>query len=328
MVEGMVGSLAEPLLVVLLGPTGSGKTSLSLALAQAFQGEIVSCDSVAIYQGLEIGSAKPTTEERSRIRHHLIDVIPPNQPYSAGDYSRAAREAIADIAGRGQLPIVTGGTGLYLRALLSGLFAGPRRSESLRDRLRAGAKRHGALYLHRLLTRIDPISAARIHRNDLPKLIRAIEVCFAARQPLSTAWLAGREPLTGFRILRIGLNPGREQLYAQINARARAMFAEGLIEETKQLLARYWEPLLPDQPVPFALGSLGYRQAVEYLRGALTFEQAIAAASQAHRNYAKRQLTWFRREPEVAWLHGFGYEACIQDEAIGLVAAQAAASAN
>jgi tRNA dimethylallyltransferase len=308
---------AEPLLVVLLGPTASGKTPLSMALARKFHGEIISCDSVAVYQGLEIGAAKPSREERQEIPHHLIDVVPVDRPYSAGDYARAAREAIADITSRGKLPIVTGGTGLYLRALLAGLFAGPQRSESLRSRLRNRAERRGAPYVHRILTRLDPLSAARIHVNDLPKVIRAVEVSVTGRQPMSKAWEAGRDPLRGYSILRIGLDPIREELYARINARARTMFATGLVEETEEILNCYGRA--SSEGIPLALGSLGYRQAVDYLRGTVTLEQAIAAASQGHRNYAKRQLTWFRREPEVNWLRGFGEDHVVREQAEALV---------
>ncbi len=304
---------SEPLLVVLPGPTASGKTSLSMALAGAFNGEIVSCDSVAVYRGLEIGAAKPSREQQELIRHHLIDVVSPDQPYTSGDYARAARSAIAGISSRGKLPIVAGGSGLYLRALLSGLFQGPQRSGALRDRLRHKAQMRGALYVHRILARLDPVSAARIHANDLAKTIRAIEVSLGARQPMSQAWQTGRNPLTGYRVLRLGLDPDRKELYARINARARQMFEQGLIEETKQLLARY-------DPAPAALESLGYRQAVEFLRGGLTLDQAIAAASQGHRNYAKRQLTWFRREPDITWLQGFGDEPAIRAQAEELVA--------
>ena len=288
----------EPLAVLLLGPTGSGKTALSLALGERFSGEIVSCDSVAVYRGMELGTAKPTKEERERLTHHLIDVAEPDQPFTAGDYSRQARAALREIAGRGRLPIVTGGTGLYMRALTDGLFAGPERQHELRARLEKSSKRHPEGWLHRLLSRLDPASAARIHFNDTPKLIRAIEVCLAERKPMSQ--VLARNPLTGFRLLRIGLNPPRLALYDRLNKRAAAMFAAGLIEETRGLLARYG-------PVK-ALDSLGYRQAMAILAGTLTEEAAISAARQGHRNYAKRQLTWFRREPEVHWIAGFGDE--------------------
>lgn len=303
---------AEPLLVVLLGPTGSGKTALSLALARRFQGEIVSCDSVAVYRDMEIGTAKPSPAERREIPHHLIGVLPPDQFMTAGDYARLAREALAGIVARRHLPIVTGGTGLYLRALLDGLFAGPQRSEEIRAHLRNSTEHHGPDWLHRLLHRLDPLAAGRIHPNDQPKLIRAIEVCLAARQPLTKAWQSGRAPLTGFRTLRIGLDPPRPQLYLRLNARAEAMFAQGLVEETRTLIAKYGDS-------PRALDSLGYRQARAVLHGETTEALAAAATAQGHRNYAKRQLTWFRREPGVRWLPGFGDDPAIASQAAGLV---------
>jgi tRNA dimethylallyltransferase len=287
---------ADPLALLLLGPTGSGKTALSLALGERFGGEIVSCDSVAVYRGMDLGTAKPSLEERARLPHHLIDVVEPDQPFTAGAYSRAAREVLREIAGRSRPPIVTGGTGLYLRALTEGLFAGPERQHKLRERLQQSRQRHGEGWLHRLLGRLDPATAARIHANDTAKLIRAIEICVAGRKPMSE--VMARDPLTGFRLLRIGLNPPRRELYARLNRRAAAMFAAGLVEETRGLLERYG-------PVK-ALESLGYRQALAVLAESLSEEDAIAAAQQGHRNYAKRQLTWFRREPDVAWIEGFG----------------------
>jgi tRNA dimethylallyltransferase len=284
------------LVVLILGPTGSGKTALSFALAECFAGKIVSCDSVAVYRGMDLGTAKPSGEERARIPHHLIDIADPDQPFTAGDYSRAARAALKDMAGRGHLPIVTGGTGLYLRALTEGLFSGPGRQHELRARLNRSREKHGSAWLHRVLSRLDPPSAARIHANDASKLIRAIEVCLAARKPMSQ--VLSRDPLEGFRLLRIGLNPPRQQLYSRLNERCAAMFAAGLVEETRGLLDRYG-------PVK-ALDSLGYRQGLAVLTGSLTVEAAIAAAQQGHRNYAKRQLTWFRREPDVDWIEAFG----------------------
>jgi tRNA dimethylallyltransferase len=287
---------SDPLAVLLLGPTGSGKTALSLALGERFSGEIVSCDSVAVYRGMDLGTAKPTKEEQARLPHHLIDVAEPDQPFTAGEYSRLARAALREIACRGRLPIVTGGTGLYLRALTEGLFAGPERQDGLRARLQTSRAKNGEGWLYRLLQRLDPASAARIHPHDAAKLIRAIEVCLAARKPLSE--VLARDPLTGFRLLRIGLNPPRQALYDRLNQRAAAMFASGLIEEARGLLERYG-------PVK-ALDSLGYRQALSVLAGTMSEEAAIAAAQQGHRNYAKRQLTWFRREPEVHWITAFG----------------------
>jgi len=259
-----------------------------------------------------VGTAKPSSAERREIPHHLIDVVAPDQPMTAGDYARLAREALGGIVAPGRLPIVTGGTGLYLRALLEGLFAGPQRSDELRDRLRGSSTRRGAGWLHRILRRLDPAAAERIHANDEAKVIRAIEVCLAARQPITEAWKAGREPLTGYRILRIGLDPPRAELYARLDARAAEMFAEGLAAETQKLLAEFGEG-------PRAFDSLGYRQARAVLRGESTEAEAVAATRQAHRNYAKRQMTWFRREPEVCWLRGFGDDAAIAAEAAKLV---------
>jgi tRNA dimethylallyltransferase len=311
----------DPLLVVLLGPTGSGKTALSLTLAEHFRnreghalGEIVSCDSVAVYRDLEIGTAKPGPAERARVPHHCIDIVSPTNEYSAGQYERDGRAAIAAITARGHLPIVTGGTGLYLRALLQGLFEGPQRSEELRVRLRRSDDRHGSGWLSKLLHRLDPQAASRIHRNDTPKLIRAIEVSLEARQPITQAWTAGAEPLTGYRMLRIGLAPERASLYRRIDARAAAMFEQGLVEETTQLIVRYGEESR-------VFEALGYRQARQHLAGALTLPEAIAAAQRGHRNYAKRQFTWFNREPDVLWLTGFGDDPAIQQNAIEAVCA-------
>ncbi len=281
----------EPLLVVVLGPTASGKTALALAIARRFRGEIVNCDSVAMYREFEIGTAKPSAAERAEVPHHLLDCVDPLADISAGEYARQARQVLREIAlreseRRKHLPIVSGGTGLYLRALLEGLFPGPQRSEDLRNKLRGRAEKHGTEHLHRILRRLDA---------DVPKVIRAIEVCLASRPPsrrtsrrtMTELWQEGREPLRGFRILRLGLNPDREALYARINQRAAKMFDQGLIAETEALLAKY-----------------------------------LAAAQQAHRNYAKRQITWFRREPDVHWLTGFGDNAAIQAEGIATVERQ------
>lgn len=301
----------EPLVVLLLGPTGCGKTALSLALAERFDGEIVSCDSVAVYRGMDLGTAKPTVEERARVRHHLIDIVDPEEGFTAGEYSRRGRAALREIADRGKLPIVTGGTGLYLRALTDGLFAGPARQEELRERLRRSGDRHGGAWLHRILMRIDRSSAERIHANDTAKVIRAIEVCLAARRPMSH--MLARDPLTGFRLLRIGLNPPRAALYERLNSRCAEMFQAGLVEETRQLLTRYGRVK--------ALDSLGYRHGLAVLAGTLSLEDALKAAQQGHRNYAKRQLTWFRREPKVHWIEAFGDDPEMQRMAADLVLA-------
>lgn len=292
-----------PKLLVIIGPTASGKTALSLAVAKQWGGEIVSCDSVAVYREFEIGTAKPSREERATIPHHMIDLASPVESFTAGEYARQARAVLRGITSRERLPVVVGGTGLYLRALLDGLFAGPPRSEDLRARLLAREKKRGRGHLHRILQRMDAASAASIHANDTPKLIRAIEVCLQERSKMSELWQKGRDPLTGFAIVRIGLDPDRTQLYDRINARCVEMFRRGLVKEARELLEQYPALLsVPNSP----LNALGYRQAVQLIRGELTEPEAIAAAQQAHRNYAKRQLTWFRKEPAVQWLQSFG----------------------
>ena len=304
---------SAPLAVLILGPTGSGKTALSLALGKKFAGEIVSCDSVAVYRGMDLGSAKPTRDEQAQLPHHLIDVANPDEAFTAGEYSKQARAAMQAIADRGHVPIVTGGTGLYLRALTDGLFAGPVRQTELREKLRRSQEQHGGDWLWRVLRRIDRDSAERIHANDLSKLIRAIEVCLTTRETLSST-LGGegaRDPLKGFRLLRIGLNPARAELYERLNRRANAMFVNGLIDETRGLLEKYG--------LVKALDSLGYRQAMSVLKGEMIEIDAIRAAQQGHRNYAKRQMTWFRREPEVHWFAGFGDAEETQMKVLGLV---------
>ena len=302
----------SPLLVV-LGPTASGKTALSIALAERFGGEIVNCDSVAMVREFDIGTAKPSASERARVPHHLIDVIDPTETMTAGEYARRGRQVLTEIKSCGRLPIVVGGTGLYLRALLEGLFAGPERSEELRTRLRERAAKRGSNYLHQILRRLDLAASDKIHANDTPKLIRAVEVCLesrkdGSRQKMTDLWQRGRDPLQGFRILRIGLDPDRAALYERINQRARQMFENGLVEETERLLEKYGSAAGP-------FNSLGYKQAVQFLSGEFTRDQALQAAQQAHRNYAKRQMTWFRREPDIMWLNGFGDDPQIQQRA-------------
>ena len=294
-------------LIVLVGPTASGKTSLAMRLAEEFNGEIVSCDSVAVYREMEIGTAKPSREERALIQHHMIDIAWPDESCTAGDYSRQAREALNGITERRHLPIVAGGTGLYLRALIDGLFPSPPAHPGRRELLRRRAETHGAAYLHRILARLDAVAASAIHANDVSKVIRAIEVSLAAKQPLTQQWEKGRHALAGYRILRLGLDPPRPLLYDRINRRAATMFDSGLIEETERLIERYGRDCRP-------LTSLGYAEAAAVLRGELTRDQAVAQAQQGHRNYAKRQATWFRRDADIHWLKGFGSDTDIADQ--------------
>lgn len=296
----------QPLLVVLVGPTGSGKTALSLQMAEVLGGEIVSCDSVAVYCEMELGTAKPTAEQRRRVRHHLLDVVPPDVDYSAGEYGRAARAAVAEIVGRGRVPIVTGGTGLYLRALLDGLSAVPQRDEALRDRLRALADRRGQAALHRVLRRFDHAASQRIHANDTPKLIRAIEVSVLEGRPMSSSWSKAKpEPLQGFRVVQIGLQPARAELYRRIDARCAAMFHNGLVQETRELVGRYGSECR-------SLHALGYAEAQAVLQGTLSEAEALAKSQQGHRHYSKRQGTWFRRDTRIHWLPCFGEDALQQ----------------
>jgi tRNA dimethylallyltransferase len=310
------GAAREPILPVVLGPTASGKTALAITLAEKMDAEIVNCDSVAMYREFEIGTAKPSPQERERVPHHLLDCVDPAGVMTAGAYGREARKVLAEIRNRGKTAIVAGGTGLYLRALLDGLFAAPPRSDQLRERLRSRADEKGPAYLHRILRRMDPEAAQGIHPNDAAKLVRAIEVCLTSRGRMTEMWKRGRDPLRGFRILRLGLNPERQKLYERINLRARKMFDAGLAEETSALLEKYGDQA-------WALKSLGYKQAVALIRKQMTLEQAIEAAQQAHRNYAKRQMTWFRREPDVLWLQGFGDDPGIQQQALETLQAAA-----
>ena len=295
-------------LVVVAGPTGSGKSGLAIALAETFQGEIVNCDSLQLYRHLNIGTAKTPAAERHGVPHHLFDIVNPDEVFTAGDYSRMARAAVTEIAARGKLPIVAGGTGFYLRAFLDGLFPGPSRNEDLRARL---ARRPASL--HKLLHRFDPAAAVRIHANDTKKLIRALEVCLLARKPISALHAAGAEPLTGFRILKIGLDPPRAELVERLNHRCINMFAAGLTAEVRQVMA------LGYGPASKAFESIGYREAILLTEGRLTEEEALAATQIATRQYAKRQRTWFRREPGMVWLEGFGDHIQTIETAKGLV---------
>ena len=297
-------------LVAIAGPTASGKSELAVFLAERLGGEVVSYDSVQFYRGFDIGTGKIPLEERRGVPHHLLDCLDPAEPFTAGDFRREAHKAVDKIRTRGKLPILAGGTGLYLRALLMGLFEGPPRSEELRARLRSLAERRGREFVHRLLMRLDPASARRVDPRDLQKVIRAVEVCVVAREAISTLQARGREPLAGYKCFKIGLNPGREELYTRINRRVEKMFAEGLEEETRRILMR------PDAHAIKGLGSLGYRQVAAALRGEISLEDARRDAQTATRRYAKRQMTWFRREAEMNWFSGFGDDPALQRQVL------------
>jgi tRNA dimethylallyltransferase len=302
-------------LPVVVGPTGSGKSALALRVALELGGEIVNCDSLQVYRGFDIGTAKVPVAERHGVPHHLIDVIDAEQLFTAGDYARAAEVVLREIVERGRVPVIAGGTRFYLRALLDGLFPGPARDEELRRSLeRREAKREGSL--HRILTRLDPTAAARIHPNDKNKTMRALEVRLIEGRPLSSLFERGRAALTGFRPIKIGLDPPRESLYEHLNARTYSMFERGLVEEVRGLLAAG----VPRGAKPFE--SLGYKQALEVVEEKCTLEQAIESTQLETRRYAKRQLTWFRKEQKVSWLSGFGHEARMQSEALAIIHAE------
>lgn len=284
-----------PRLIALVGPTAAGKSALALRLARDAGGEIVSCDSLQVYRGLDIGSAKPTPEERALVPHHLVDVVDPDAPFSAADYARLARRALSEIAGRDRPAVVVGGTGLYLRALLEGLFAGPSRDEALRRRLEGLAERHGDARLHRWLRRVDPEAASRISVRDRVRVVRAIEVCLATRLPLSDQHRAGAEPLVGFDVRVLGLGPDRESLRRRVEARTEEMLARGLIDEVRGLLARGYGPEL--RP----LRAIGYRQALAVVRGEMDVAAARRGIVSETMRYAKRQMTWFRHQVEALW---------------------------
>ena len=264
-----------------------------MRIARARPAEIVSCDSLQVYRGLDVGSAKPSAQERTTVPHHLIDVVDPDQDFSAADYGRMGRRAIADIRDRGLVPIVAGGTGLYLRAILHGLFEGPVRDEPLRRRLEGIADRHGDHRLHRILARVDPESAARIEVRDRVRVVRALEVYRATGRPIGEHHRSGAGALQGIQWRVFVLDPGRAHLRAAVEQRTDAMLAGGLIEETRRLLDRY--------PGARPLDAIGYRQASAVVRGERTVEHAQRDIVVETMRYAKRQRTWFRHQETATW---------------------------
>ncbi|MEJ7849009.1 MAG: tRNA (adenosine(37)-N6)-dimethylallyltransferase MiaA [Pyrinomonadaceae bacterium] len=302
----MADSKLKPIFAI-AGPTASGKTGLGVRLALHIGGEVINCDSVQIYQGIQIATAKPSEEEKRGVPHHLIDYVSPNLDYTAADWAGAAAAKIAEIESRGNIPMLVGGTGFYLRTLRQPLFDGPKTDELLRLKLRNIKERKGAEHMHRLLSRIDPPAAGKLFPSDYIRVNRALEVYFQTGKTISEQQPKRSEiPEFAERIRLFILNPPRDILYAKINERAENHFANGLVEEVKHLL----ESGVKD--TSNALGSHGYRRVCEYLRGERTLESAIEKTKQDVRNYAKRQLTWFRREEGATWLNGFGSDIAIE----------------
>jgi len=287
-------------LVAIVGPTASGKSALGVWLAERLAGEVIACDSTQVYRYFDIGTAKPTPEEQRGVPHHLMNLLEPQDLFTAGEYRQRAQQALEDLRQRQRLPILTVGTGLYLRALLEGLADAPTRSEELRARLSGRASRRGPEYLHRLLVRLDSAAAKRIAPRDTPKLIRAIEVCLLAGKPITELHRAGRAGLEGFAPLKVGLTPPRAALYQRIARRVQAMLDRGWLEEAKELVARG----IPSTAKPFDF--IGYRELRAHLAAELSLPEALRAIELSTRRYAKRQITWFRKEPGVQWFPGFG----------------------
>jgi tRNA dimethylallyltransferase len=292
--------MPRALVVAILGPTATGKSALGLALAERFRGEIVNCDSTAVYRGFDIGTDKVAVAERRGIPHHLIDIVDAIGEYTAAQYAEDAAAVIRGILERGRLPILVGGTGFYFRALTRGLFPGPGRDQALRARLEALAARRGVAALHRLLSRVDPASAARIQPRDLKRMVRALEVYLLTGRPLTDHFADTRSPLPDVDFLPIGVRLPAAQISERVVRRVDDQFARGLLEEIRALLARG----IPETARPF--GGLVYRQALEHLRGVRDEASTRALIAQENRHYARRQLIWFRKEPNLIWLDGPG----------------------
>ena len=289
--------------VAIVGPTASGKSTLAIEVALKLNGEIINCDSVQVYKEIEIATAKVPIGERKGVPHHLIDFVSPTVNYTAGEWAREAAQVIEEIASRGRMPLLVGGTGFYLRALRRPFFTSPPTDASLRDRITQVRERRGPEYLHRLLKRIDPLGAARFFPRDWPRVQRALEVRLQTGRSIVEQLDKRPEPHESTRRLRIlALNPPRKTLYERINQRTDIHFAAGLVEEVKELLAKG----IP--PHSNALGAHGYRRVVEFLEGKRTLESAVEQTKLDIRHYAKRQLTWFRHEAGVEWIDGFGEE--------------------
>ena len=292
--------MAKPTLVAILGPTATGKSALGLAIAERYGGEIVNCDSTAVYRGFDIGTDKIAIADRRGVPHHLIDIVEPTEEYTAAQYARDASAVVRDIHARGRLPILVGGTGFYYRSLTRGLFPGPGRDSALRDRLDRIADRRGVELLHRMLRRVDRESAARIQPRDLKRLVRALEVFFLTGRPLTSHFADTASPLPEVEVIPIGLRLPAAAISDRVTRRVDEQFARGLLDEIRTLLARG----IPETARPF--GGLVYRQALEHLHGLRDEAATRALIAQENRRYARRQLIWFRKEPNLSWFDGPG----------------------
>ena len=304
----------KPLVVAVLGPTATGKSALALAIAERHGGEIINCDSTAVFRGFDIGTDKIAAADRRGIPHHLIDIAEPTEDYTAARYARDAAAAIRDIHARGRLPILAGGTGFYFRALTRGLFPGPGRDSALRSRLEAIAGRRDVTFLHRILGRVDPESALRIQPRDLKRMVRALEVFFLTGRPLTAHFAETASPIPDVDVLAIGLRLPAEAIAGRVGRRVDEQFARGLLDEIRALLARG----IPEDARPF--GGLVYRQAMEHLRGVRDEPSTRALIAQENRRYARRQLIWFRKEPNLSWFDGPGESATTIDAVQTLIA--------
>jgi tRNA dimethylallyltransferase len=293
----------KPHIIVVCGPTGIGKTAAAMSLASRFKGEIISADSMQIYRFMDIGTAKPTPDETARIPHHMIDVVDPDVPFDAARFAEMAHGCVQELRRRGVLPIVAGGTGFYVRALIHGLCAASPPPPELRRRLQEEARKLGGAALHGQLDRLDPEAARTIHPNDAYRITRALEVVLSTGRPLSALQSAHGFAASAFRYLKIGLHMDRELLYERIDQRVDAMMAAGLVGEVRSLLDRGFGASLK------SMQSIGYRHMADYLEGRLTLEAAVATMKRDTRRYAKRQMTWFMRDREVRWIRPDDIEA-------------------
>jgi tRNA dimethylallyltransferase len=292
--------VTKPFLVAILGPTATGKSALALEIARRYSGEIINCDSTAVFRGFDIGTDKVSIPAQQGIAHHLVDIADPTEEYTAAQYARDAAHVIRDVHARGRLPIVAGGTGFYFRALTRGLFPGPGRNPVLRARLEQIAERRGLPWLHRMLRRVDPESAARIQPRDLKRMVRALEVFFLTGRPLTAHFAETVSPIVDVEVLAIAVRLPAGQIAERVARRVDEQFARGLLDEMRTLLARG----IPEEARPF--GGLVYRQALEHLHGIRDEPATRALITQENRRYARRQLIWFRKEPNLVWLDGPG----------------------